>query len=287
MLLTGTFSAKTRQRLATQVLLLRGAVKGEPTSCLARELGLSQKQLHTRQQDIQANLNATATTEVIAGTTFEADERYQNVGEKSTPHRDPADPQRQRGNKRKGYGTYANDRRPIISVMSWETGEQRFWVCDHMDTRTCHELIADNIPPDSMRLNADERQTYHGSHAAHATMCHGAREWARDDDGDSRHEVHCNSCAGAGAALRTYLHVFRGVHKQYLHLYMATSETMINTKRVTPQLIRRMCVADLATHIGYTRAEILTRAFVPPCWTSCLLWEGIGQTLLGSKLAGA
>ncbi len=47
-LLTGTVFAKTRQRPATLVLLLRGMAKGEPTARLARELGLSQKQLHTQ-----------------------------------------------------------------------------------------------------------------------------------------------------------------------------------------------------------------------------------------------
>ena len=145
-LLTGTVFEKTRQRPATLVLVLRGTAKGEPTARLARELGLSRKQLHTLRHRIQANLNDTAPTGVMTGTAFEADELYQNAGEKSTPHRDPRDPPRRRANKRKGHGTYANDRPPIISVVSRETGEYRFWVCDHADTRTCRSLIADNVP---------------------------------------------------------------------------------------------------------------------------------------------
>jgi transposase-like protein len=83
--LTGTIFAKTRQRPATLVLLLRGIAKGEPTARLARELGLSRKQLHTLRQRIQANLNATAPTAVMVGTAFEADELYQNAGEKRHP----------------------------------------------------------------------------------------------------------------------------------------------------------------------------------------------------------
>ena len=47
-------------------------------------------------------------------------------------------------------------------------------------------------------------------------------------------KVHCNTCEGAGAALRTYLRAFRGVHKQYLHLYVATYEAMVNAN-VTPR----------------------------------------------------
>jgi transposase-like protein len=87
-LLTGTVFAKTRQRPATLVLLLRGIAKGESTARLARELGLSRKQLHTLRQRIQGNLNASAPTGVMPGTAFEADELYQNAGEKKhTPLR--------------------------------------------------------------------------------------------------------------------------------------------------------------------------------------------------------
>jgi hypothetical protein len=87
-LLTGTVFEKTRQRPATLVLLLRGIAKGEPTARLARELGVSRKQLHTLRQRIQANLNLTAPTGVMTGTAFEADELYQNAGEKKhTPSR--------------------------------------------------------------------------------------------------------------------------------------------------------------------------------------------------------
>ncbi len=80
-LLTGTVFAKTRQRPATLVLLLRGIAKGESTARLARELGLSRKQLHTLRQRIQTNLNDTAPTAVMTGTAFEADALYQNAGE--------------------------------------------------------------------------------------------------------------------------------------------------------------------------------------------------------------
>jgi hypothetical protein len=91
-----------------------------------------------------------------------------------------------------------------------------------------------------------------GSHPAHATVRHGVHEWAREDNGDGRRDVHCNSCEGAGAALRPYLRVFWGVHKQYLYLYMATYEAMVNAKRDTPELIRRMCAGNRSSHIGCT-----------------------------------
>jgi hypothetical protein len=108
------------------------------------------------------------------------------------------------------------------------------------------------VPPGSTLLCTDEWQRYRGSHPGHATVAHGVREWARDDHGDGQREVHGNTCEGAGAALRTYLRAFRGVHKQYLHLYVATYEAMVNAKRVTPGLIQRMCLGDLPAHTSYT-----------------------------------
>jgi transposase-like protein len=91
-LLTGTIFAKTRQPPATLVLLLRGIAKGEPTARLARELRLSRKQLHTLRQRIQIRLNATAPTEVMLGTAFEADELYHNAGEKKHAPWQPSRP---------------------------------------------------------------------------------------------------------------------------------------------------------------------------------------------------
>ena len=136
--------------------------------------------------------------------------------------------------------------------MSRDPGEHQCWVCDHADTRPGSARIAANLPSGSTWLYPDEWQSYRGCHPGHATVRHGVREWARDDDGDGRREVHCNTCEGAGAALRTYLRAFRGVHKQSVHLYVATYEAMVNTKRVTSSLIRRMCMAELSAHTGYT-----------------------------------
>jgi transposase len=173
-------------------------------------------------------------------------------GKKSTLHRDPNDPPRRRANQRKGHGHHAHDRPPIISVISRDTGEQRFWVCDHADRRTCADLITESVPQQSAILYTDEWQRDHGSHPAHATVWHGRREWARDDDHDGVREVHCHTWEGGGAALRTYLRAFRGVHKRYLHLYVATYEAMVNAKRVTSYLIRRMCVDIRSLHTSYT-----------------------------------
>ena len=81
-LLSGTVFEKTRQRPATLVLLLRGIAKGESSARLSRELGIGRKRVMVLRQRIQNNLYETLPTEVMSGRTFEADELYQNAGEK-------------------------------------------------------------------------------------------------------------------------------------------------------------------------------------------------------------
>ena len=87
-LLSGTVFEGSRKRPAVLVLLLRGISKGDSTARLARELQLSRQTVHTRRQQIQANLNDSAPTNMMDGTTFEVDELYQNAGGKRrAPHR--------------------------------------------------------------------------------------------------------------------------------------------------------------------------------------------------------
>src|SRR5258708_17638343 len=165
-------------------------------------------------------------------------------GKKGTPHPDPSDRPRSRANKVRGRGTYENDRPPIIGVICRETGEYRYWVVEHADKATSRQIIQASIPPEATLLFTDEATNYTGLHAGHGTVCHARHEWARDDDGDGVREVHCNTCEGLGAALRTYLRVFRGVHKFHLAEYVATFETLLNAKVISPAVVQRMCFGD-------------------------------------------
>jgi transposase-like protein len=81
-MLTGTVFAKTHQPPQKLVLLLRGIAQGETTARLARELGLTYKQALTLRHRVQNNLYEQLPTERMTDTAFEADELYQNAGEK-------------------------------------------------------------------------------------------------------------------------------------------------------------------------------------------------------------
>ncbi|NJP04856.1 MAG: transposase [Chloroflexaceae bacterium] len=137
-------------------------------------------------------------------------------GEKSDRHADPADPPRRRANKRRGHGTFANDRPPIFSVVIRDTEEIRYVVCDQATKDTCRAIVATYVPADGTIFSTDEWYGYHDVHPAHQTVRHDYHEWARDADGDGQREVHCNTCEGWGSALRTFLGCFTASTKPIL-----------------------------------------------------------------------
>lgn len=81
-ILTGTVFGKTRQPPSKLVLLLRGIAKGESTARLARELAIGRARLHEIRKRVQSNLHLSLPTGVLDEQVFEADELYQNAGEK-------------------------------------------------------------------------------------------------------------------------------------------------------------------------------------------------------------
>ena len=134
--------------------------------------------------------------------------------------------------------------------MARETGSVRFTVGENADGDDCLRVVESAVPSGAAILYTDDwggyRRVESDLDIAHATVRHspdenGAREWARDDDGDGVREVHCNTCEGAGTGLRNFLRVFRGVHKRHLKCYVATYEAMVNAKVINAVLIQRMC----------------------------------------------
>jgi transposase-like protein len=84
-LLTRTVFEKTRQPPSKVVLILRGIAKGEPTARLSRELGIGRPRLHSMRKQIQQQLLATRPQTPMTDRVLEADELYQNAGEKKRP----------------------------------------------------------------------------------------------------------------------------------------------------------------------------------------------------------
>jgi transposase len=157
-------------------------------------------------------------------------------GKKGEEHFDPLDPPRRRANKRRGRGTYENDRPPVLGVIGRESGQVRLRVVMDTKATTLEEHVHHFTRPDCHIYTA-EYDSYNGIERSRSAVAHGIKEWARDDDGDGIREVHTNTAEGRWTGLRNFLRPFRGVHKRYLSGYVAVQECRINLKRISPAFL--------------------------------------------------
>ena len=160
-------------------------------------------------------------------------------GKKSDPHLNPSDPPRCRANKRKGRGTYANDRPPILGTVGRESGQVRLRVAHRTDTETLSAHVHQFTQGDAT-VYTDEWQGYCRLNRLHSTVCHGKRHWATDADGDGIREIHTNTIEGIWTTVRNFIRPFRGVHKKFLAGYIAICEFRINSKVITPAFISKL-----------------------------------------------
>ena len=91
-LLSGTVFQQSHQKPSTLVLLLRGIATGESSARLSRELGLGRKRVMQLRHAVQNNLYETLPVQTMMGQDFEADELYQNAGEKRKTASQPTRP---------------------------------------------------------------------------------------------------------------------------------------------------------------------------------------------------
>lgn len=250
----GTIFQGTHWRSSQMVLILRGFTQGVSTAQLARELSCSRRHLldlrHRFQEEAKLNLNR----EPLDDAHVEADEMYQNAGEKGVPHEDPEDPPRRRANKTKGHGTMENDRPPVVGIVGRDSEKVRLEVVDNSDQKTLDPLVVNMTKPGTM-VYTDEWSGYNHLPElgrGHATVCHtpGRREWARDDDGDGVREVHNNTTEGLWTGLRNFLRIFRGVNKLFLGQYVAIFEWSHNMKAATRNVLRLILGVKVAPDLG-------------------------------------
>jgi len=168
-------------------------------------------------------------------------------GKKGTPHPDKTDPPRRRANKRRGHGTWGNDRPPIVGTVGRQSGQVRLRVVHHTDSRTLRTHVH-RFTLSTTHLYTDEWPGYNHVIRCRSTVCHGLREWARDDDGDGIREVHVNTIEGMWTDVRNFLRPFKGVHKHFLSGYVAMAEFRRNLKRINPDFI----AAIVKSHTPYS-----------------------------------
>jgi transposase len=167
-------------------------------------------------------------------------------GKKGVEHFNPADPPRRRANKQRGRGTFANDRPPVLGTVGRDTGQVRLRVVKDTKGKTLREHVH-HFTREGSHVYTDEYDSYNHILRSRSTVCHSAREWARDDDGDGIREVHTNTAEGMWTGLRNFLRPFRGVSKHFLSGYVAIYEFHVNLKRISCSFIANL----VRTHYFY------------------------------------
>jgi transposase len=204
---TATSLEGTHRRPAEIMLILRGIAQGVPTARLARELGCDRKHLLELRRRMQDFAERWLDRNPLGDDVVEGDEMYQDAGEKGVEHPDPDDPPRRRANRRRGHGSFANDRPPVAGVVGRESGEVRLEVVDSAGAEELDEFVARSCLSGAT-VNTDEWRGYSrvgGRHGRiHVTVDHsGPRSsYAIDADGDGVREVHCNTMEGTWTGLR-------------------------------------------------------------------------------------
>jgi transposase-like protein len=243
---TGTVLSGIRHRPSVIVMILRGFAQGVPTQHLADELDLdySGAQLEWRHR-LQASALESHLPEKLSDTEAEADELFQNAGEKGQTRPECEDSPRRRANK-KGTGTFENDRPPVHGVAGRGSGKVRLSVCRDTKQPTIEKEMSAKLASGG-RLCTDESHAYNHMNERgyeHLSVCHGDGEYGRDEDDDGFCEIHSNTMEGIWTGLRNFLRPFRGVSKSYLAQYVAVFELSYNHSGRFWALLRAMLLPD-------------------------------------------
>jgi transposase-like protein len=155
----------------------------------------------------------------------ELDEVYVKAGLKGK--RSLARRPRVRGLKRRGRGTYASDKPPILGVVERKGLVKLIPLADLAAKTVLRHLFKSFEMKDLEALYTDEHPSYNAlrSLSRHDRVNHSLREYARG-------RVHTNTVEGEFSIFRPWTATFRGISKEHLHLYTAHYGLLRNTRHL-------------------------------------------------------
>jgi transposase len=111
-------------------------------------------------------------------------------------------------------------------------GSVRIWMLENVRRKTIEPLIRQNIKTGSTTFT-DEYNIYNWlpSTYEHKTVNHGSGEYARDEDGDGKCEVHVNTMEGFWSLLRSWLRPHRGISQEKMPYYLSFFEFLHNIRK--------------------------------------------------------
>ena len=206
---TGTVLQGTQRRPAQILAILRGIAQGVPTAQLARELNCDRMSLLDLRHRLQEHARRGLDQNPLDDDVVEADEMYQNAGEKRHPASRPGRSASAASQPPPGPGHLRH--RPAADRRRGRSGIE---ATPHGGPRPCrrgdlgrgdhgHEPGGDD--DQHGRLERIQRPGPHALGPRPREPLRAKCTWARDDDGDGIREVHCNTLEGLWTGLRNFL----------------------------------------------------------------------------------
>jgi len=191
---------------------------------LAKDLRLPYNTVYRVVGKLRLNLYLSASTLKLDGV-VELDEVYVTAGLKGK--RSLNRHSRVRSVKRRGRGTYAVDKPPILGVVK-RKGQVRLIPMKDVATKTVLRRLFKNIKLDDVEaVYTDDYPAYNflGGIAHHETVNHSNGEYARG-------KVHINTVEAEFSVFRPWNATFRGYSKEKTHLYTAHYNYLRNTRHM-------------------------------------------------------
>ena len=176
---TGTALHGVKRRPGELVLIVRGIAQGVPTAQLARELECDRSELLNLRHRLQDLAFRNRDRMPLDDEVLEADEAYQNAGEKRRPAPRPRGPAAAPGEQ--GPAATAPGRTTGLRSAGWSgvsSGQLRLTVAEHSDGATLQRVVRQASWP-MATVNTDEWRGYNGLPAigrSRSTVCHAARD---------------------------------------------------------------------------------------------------------------
>lgn len=232
--LTDTIFAGHHQPLRVWILCLYLMGLNLSNGQIAKELGLDKDDVQKMTTQLRQGI-VDGKGEVQLSGEVECDEVYVTAGPKGNPDAVKKKGRQGRPNRLKGSrgrGTLEKEKPPIFGMIE-RGGEVVIRMLDNVQRTTIEPLIKATIMLGS-QVYTDEYAIYNALTEwgyPHKTVCHGAGEYARDEDGDGFCEVHVNTMEGFWSLLRSWLRPHRGISQEKLPLYLGFFEFVHNSKK--------------------------------------------------------
>ena len=130
-----------------------------------------------------------------------------------------------------GRGTLEKEKPPVFGMIQ-RNGDVRIVMLENVRQCTIKPYIEETVESGSM-VYTDEYNIYSRLEQwgyKYKTVCHGAGEYARDEDGDGFCEVHVNTIESFWSLFRSWLRPHRGISQEKLPEYLGFFEFTHNVR---------------------------------------------------------